>query len=101
MKGEGGVVFKSHSDLIHSEIPKIYGTDSIKNLPHKRKDEKMMKALEARFLEHAPRYDERSDLGGPSGRREVQLLNDWLNYMLKTFVYNVKSQPADKKIRAA
>ncbi|CAG9318276.1 unnamed protein product [Blepharisma stoltei] len=85
---EGGLLFRTQNGLIQPHLSNLH-----EKILNKRfhKEKKEHKALTQRG---------ELELGAPSGRREAELLSEWLDYMIEKNVINTE-KCFDEKIRAA
>ncbi|CAG9317642.1 unnamed protein product [Blepharisma stoltei] len=90
---ECDILFKSKFEDLNIEIEKVYG----------RKISTSYSPIRAIIRANSERQLARPDtaLRVPSGRKEVEILNFWLDYMIDTQVNQVSDIEFDKKIKVA
>jgi hypothetical protein len=109
---EHNLLFKPQSNLIQTQIPIIYetsslrvsksdraisrDTDSSKRLNNADYHPSNEKVHEAEIL-----YRNSLESGKPSGRREAELLNLWVEMMMDKYVYSMKDNPVEQRVKAA
>ncbi|CAG9330209.1 unnamed protein product [Blepharisma stoltei] len=90
---EGGLLFKTQSGLIQARLTQIseekppnYAGNRSKSIGNPSKVEKNINL--------------NTERGAPSGRREVELLCNWLDYMLDKYVYHTEFATIENKTEA-
>lgn len=91
------ILYKTKFATLQSDINKIYGRAALS--PRTNQSVSPIKSIERTTSE---RQLLRSDisLGAPSGRREVELLHYWLDYMIDMHITKITDRTLDQKIKA-
>lgn len=81
---EGGLLYRTQSGLLQPQVIKIY--------------DQILKRTRGSSIE-LPRSD--LELGAPSGRKEVEILITWLEFMIQTHIDEEKDLTLEEKVRRA
>ncbi|OMJ77068.1 hypothetical protein SteCoe_23420 [Stentor coeruleus] len=81
---EGGLLYRTQSGLLQPQVIKIY--------------DQILKRTKGSSIE-LPRSD--LELGAPSGRKEVEILITWLEFMIQTHIDEEKDLTLEEKLRRA
>lgn len=108
VRKEGGLLYKTQSGLVQAQMSSIY--------PHRDKETQStrIKRSSSEFTKKPLKiYKDKqaveddstlrtgSDLGAPSNRREAELLNKWLDFMLEKYVHTKHEFTDEQRMRAA
>jgi hypothetical protein len=109
---EHNLLFKPQTNLIQTQIPIIYDTSSLRVSKSERvisRDTDTSKRLNntdylpsnEKVQDAEILYRNNLESGKPSGRREAELLNLWVEMMMDKYVYSMKDNPVEQRVKAA